>query len=150
MASNLLTVKEVAERLGISERQLREMARAGTLPASKHAGRWLIEAASVENVRPLRRLGPKRVRGRLAEGAAVEDFTHRLLGGGRLISPFQRRGAQTAEAEAIEHQLDPSSLADDTARLPAGLKGRARAAQAKALEHLEQRLNKPHPPERSI
>jgi excisionase family DNA binding protein len=155
MAGELLSIKEVAERLGMSESQLRELARRGKLPASKHAGRWLIQAAAVENVRPFKALGPRRVRGRLAEDASLDDLTHRLLRrGGRVVSPLRHRGQQTAEraaeAEAIEHQLGPSLLGERAGALPPGPKGRIRAAQSKNLEHLEKRLDKPHPPERSI
>ena len=149
-----LSIRECAERLGMSESQLRELARQGKLAASKHAGRWLVESASVENIRPLRTLGPRRVRGRLAESVALDDFTHRLLRKGTVSADPVRHGvpsrALAAESEAIEHQLHPGIRGDTAARLPSGLKGRARAAQGKALEHLEERLDKAHPPERSL
>ena len=149
-----LSIRECAERLGMSESQLRDLARQGKLAASKHAGRWLVESASLENVRPLRSLGPRRVRGRLAEGVALDDLTHRLLGKGTVAAVPLPRGrasrALAAETEAIEHQLRPGIRGAAATPLPAGLKGRARAAQGKALEHLEERLDKPHPPERSL
>ena len=152
--SRLLSIREVADLLGMSEGQLRELARQGKLPASKQSGRWLVESAGVENVRPLRSLGPKRARGRLAEGVALDDFTNRLLHKGPVASDPHRRGHQSAamaaETEAIEHQLHPGTLGEAATPLPPGLKGRARAAQGKALEHMEQRLDKPHPPERSL
>ena len=150
----LLSIRECAEQLGMSESQLRDLARQGKLPASKHAGRWLVESAGVENVRPLRSLGPKRVRGRVAESVAMDDLTHRLLRKGTVASEPRRRGHQTAgltaESEAIDHQLHPGTLGEAPTPLPPGLQGRARAAQGKALEHMEQRLDKPHPPERSM
>ncbi|HVA24298.1 MAG TPA: helix-turn-helix domain-containing protein [Chloroflexota bacterium] len=153
-AGRLLSIREVAALLGMAEGQLRELARLGKLPATKQAGRWLVESAGVENVRPLRSLGPKRVRGRLAEGVALDDLTHRLLHKGPVASDPRRRGHQpaalAAESEAIEHQLHPGRLGETATPLPPGLKGRARAAQGKALEHMEERLDKPHPPERSL
>ena len=152
--SRLLSIRECAERLGMSEMQLRELARQGKLPASKQAGRWVVDSGEIENVRPLRRPGPKRVRGRLAEGVALDDLTHRLLHKGTVASDPARRGHQplalAAESEAIEHQLHPGIVGDAAMPLPPGIKGRARAAQGKALEHMEERLDKPHPPERSL
>lgn len=153
-ATGLLSIRECADRLGISEKQLRELARQGKLPASKQAGRWLVESAAIDNIRPLRSAGPKRIRGRLAEGVASDDFTRRLAHRVPVASDPTRRGhveaARAAETEAIEHQLHPSTFGTDLAPLPPGLKGKARAAQGKALEHMEELLDKPHPPERSL
>lgn len=153
MADRLLTIRECAEKLGISQSQLRELARQGQLPASKQAGRWLVQASAIENITPLKR-GVRRVRGRLAEAVALDDLTHRLLGRGKVVSAPTRRGNTTperaAEAAAIQHQLDPASRHREPVAVPQGLKGRARAAQSKNLEHLEDRLDKPHPPERSL
>ena len=153
MTDSLLTIRECAEKLGLSEGQLREMARTGRLPANKQAGRWLVQAAALEKVTPLRK-GVRRVRGRLAEGTSLDDMTHRLLGRGTVVAdptrPGKRSAAAVAEAVAVEHQLDPTSRGHDTAALPPGMKGKARAAQSKALQHMEQRLDKPHPPERSL
>ncbi|HEX6511106.1 MAG TPA: helix-turn-helix domain-containing protein [Chloroflexota bacterium] len=150
----LLSIRQVAERLGMTEDHLRELARTGKLPASKHGGRWLVEAAAADNVRLLHGAGPRRVRGRLAEGVALDDFTNRLTGRGMVVSPPRRRhrlnAAQAAEATAIDRQLHPGSSGGEPAQLPPGIKGRARAAQRKALDHLEQRIEKPHPPERSL
>ena len=153
MTDGLLTIRQCADKLGISEAQLRKMARSCRLPAEKHAGRWLVQAAALEKVTPIRR-GVRRVRGRIAEGTSLDDLTHRLLGRGTVVSdprrPGKRSAAALAEAAAIDHQLDRASRGHDTADLPLGLKGKARAAQSKALEHLEERLDKPHIPERSL
>ena len=154
MTDGLLSIRECADRLGMSERQLRELARLGKLPASKHAGRWLVSLADAEQARAQRSLGPRRVRGRVAETAALDDLTHRLLHRGTVVaarSPHGREAAApAAEREAIEHQLHPGQVGEARQRLPDGIQGRARAAQGKALEHMEERLDQPHPPERSL
>ncbi|HLQ35711.1 MAG TPA: helix-turn-helix domain-containing protein [Chloroflexota bacterium] len=125
----LLTIRECAERLGMTEGQLRELARKGKLPASKQAGRWLVQSAELDTFRPVRRLAPAtKKRARLAEGVAVDDMIHQLLHKGLSVTPPASKQQQA----------------------PATVKERARAAQGKALEHLEQRLDKPHPPERSL
>jgi excisionase family DNA binding protein len=148
----LLSIREVADLLGMSERQLRELARQGKLPATKQAGRWLVEAAAAEQVRPPQRLSPRRARGLVAESAALDDMTHRLLHKGTVAADPARRvpEALVAESKAIERQLHAGVVGESATPLPPGLKGRARAAQGKALEHLEERLDKPHPPERSL
>lgn len=153
MDEQLLTIRECAAKLGLSESQLREMARTGRLPANKQAGRWLVQAAALDKVTTLQP-GARRIRGRVAEGVSLDDMTHRLLGRGRVASPPTRRGkaspAASAEAAAIEHQIDPTSRGRESAPLPPGVQGKARAAQRKNLEHMEQRLDRPHAPERSL
>ena len=125
----LLSIRECAERLGMSEGQLRELARKGKLPASKHAGRWLVQAGALEGIRPARRITPAtKKRAQLAEGVAVDDMIHQMLHKGLAVTP-------------------PASAKQ---KAPATVKERARVAQGKALEHMEQRLDKPHPPERSL
>lgn len=149
-----LSIRECSERLGMTEKQLRELARQGKLLAAKRAGRWLVEPAALENIRPLRSLSPKRLRGRLAEGTSLDDLTHRLLHKGTVAADPARHGGEpralAAESEAIEHQLHPGVVGQPVTPLSSGMKGRARAAQGKALEHLEEWLDKPHPPERSL
>jgi excisionase family DNA binding protein len=43
-----LTVKQVAERIGISESAVRERIRNGLLHANKWQGRWYVEAAEID------------------------------------------------------------------------------------------------------
>jgi|GEM_PF-4855022 excisionase family DNA binding protein len=129
MASELLSIKEVAERLSMSEAQLRELARTGKLPATKQAGRWLVQATDLEGFRPVRRLsGATKRRARLSEGLAVDDMARRLMHKGTAVTPRAPR----------------------TAKLPPTMKERARVAQTKEIELMKERLEKPHPPERSI
>jgi len=124
----LLTLREVAEQLGMSAAQLRELARQGKLPASKDAGRWLVEAGAVDSIMPLKRVPSRPIRGRMAQATSLDDMTHRLLHRGTVVSRPAPAG---------------------TAR-PKGVQQKARVAQAEALEHLEERLQEPHAPERSI
>src|SRR5579883_1666885 len=99
MTDGLLTIRQCADKLGISEAQLRKMARSCRLPAEKHAGRWLVQAAALEKVTPIRR-GVRRVRGRIAEGTSLDDLTHRLLGRGTVVSDPRRPGKRSAAALA--------------------------------------------------
>lgn len=124
----LLSLREVAEQMGMSPAQLRELARQGKLPASKHAGRWLVEAADLPAIQPLRRVSRRPIRGRLAQTVALDHMTNRLL----------HHGATASEPNR------------STPARPASLSGKAHVAQGEALEHLEERLQQPHPPERSI
>jgi hypothetical protein len=150
----LLSLSDVAAQLGMSAQQLRSMCRKGQLPAEKHAGRWLVQASDVPKVSPLRRLAPLRARGRVAEGAALDDMTHQLLHRGTVVSRRARRGRQSAAglaaSDAIDNQLDGGQPAPPSLPMPAGLAGKARKAQRKALEHMQDRRNRPHPPERSL
>ena len=127
-SQQLLTLRQVAEQMGMAPAQLRELARQGKLPASKHAGRWLVVAADVPSIKPLPRVSPRPMRGRLAQTAALDDMTHRLMHRGTIASEPTR----------------------GTAARPRDIAQKARAAQSEALEHLEERLHEPHAPERSI
>jgi excisionase family DNA binding protein len=154
-ADGLLSIRECADRLGMTESQLRELARKGKLPASKHAGRWLVARQALDDFHPARKLTPAtKARARVAEGVALDDMTHQLLGRGTVVSePAARRRLSpeaAAEAAALRHQLHPTEADGGSLPLPTGLKGRARGAQREALEHLQERLDKPHPPERSL
>jgi hypothetical protein len=154
-ATGQLSIRECAARLGMTEGRLRNLARQGKLPASKSAGRWLVLAADLETFRPMRRLMPAtRARARTAEGAALDDMTHQLLHRGTVVSDPARKRVLTpglaAESTALRHQLHPQDADGGSLPLPAGVKGRAREAQREALEHLQERLDKPHPPERSL
>jgi excisionase family DNA binding protein len=152
MEERLLTIRECAQKLGVSESQLRELARQGKLPANKQAGRWLVLSSAIENVTPLR--GIRRVRGRVAESTSLLDLSHRLHGRGTVVSQPKRRGKispeRAAESAAIDHQIDPESIRREPVTLPRGIKGKARAAQSRNLDLLEERLGKPHAPERSL
>jgi len=147
MTDQLLTLRQVAERLGVSPGQLRELARTGRLPANKQAGRWLVEAAALDS---LALPGGRRQRARVAQGMVLEDMAHRLHGRGAIVSePVRgkpRTRAMAAEAEALDHQLGVGG-GDG---LPAAGVARSRQAQQKNLANLEQRSQKPHTPERSI
>ncbi len=153
MTDRLLTIRECAAKLGMSESQLRELARQGKLPASKQAGRWMVESTALDKVMPIRR-GIRPVRGRIAESTSLQDLGHRLLGRGTVVSRPKPSGSVTkervAETTAIDHQIDPKSIRREPIGLPEGIKGKARAAQSKNLDSLEERLGKPHPPERSL
>ena len=150
----LLSLREVAERLGISVDQLRDMCRRGTLPAQKHGGRWLVQAADVPPATALQKAGPRRVRGRIAEGVALDDMTHQLLHRGTAVASPKRSARlspeRAAAAAAIDRQLEPNSADRSSLPLPAGVKGRARQAQRKVLEHMQERMDGPRAPERSI
>jgi len=123
----VLSIAEAAARLGMSPARLRELARQGKLPASKHAGRWLVESAGIETFeRPP--AAARRERAVMAEGVALSDMEHALHGRGTVVSE-PVRGAVPA---------------------PTTIKARARAAQQKNLQSLQERLEKPHVPERSI
>jgi excisionase family DNA binding protein len=126
-SSGLLSIAEAAAQLGMTPGRLRELARQGKLPASKHAGRWLIEAAGLATLE-LPALLRRRERAVMAEGVAVADMEHLLHGRGTIVSEPQR----------------------GTPPAPRSLQGRARAAQEKNLESMRERLEKPVVPERSI
>jgi len=126
-SSGLLSIAEAAARLGITPGRLRDLARQGKLPASKHAGRWLVESANLEQLE-LPATPRKRERAVMAEGVAVADMEHLLHGRGTIVSEPQR----------------------GTPPAPRTVQGRARAAQEKNLESLQERLVKPQVPERSI
>lgn len=121
MSEPLLTLREAAERMGLSVARLRDLARKGQLPASKHAGRWLVE---VEALQPIP-ISSQAGRAHGAESAALND----------LASHLQHRGVVVSEAKA-----QPGRTVAE----------RAHSAQAEALDHLQQRLDKPQVPERSI
>ncbi|HEU0169735.1 MAG TPA: helix-turn-helix domain-containing protein [Chloroflexota bacterium] len=126
-SSGLVSIAEAAAQLGMTPGRLRELARQGKLPASKHAGRWLVEAAGLATLE-LPALSKKRERAVMAEGVAVADMEHLLHGRGTIVSEPQR----------------------GTPPAPRSLQGRARAAQEKNLESMRERLEKPVVPERSI
>ncbi|MBV8086459.1 MAG: helix-turn-helix domain-containing protein [Chloroflexi bacterium] len=125
-SSGLLSIAEAAARLGMTPARLRDLARQGKLPASKHAGRWLVESATLEQLEVPG--AKKRERAVMAEGVAVSDMEHLLHGRGTIVSEPQR----------------------GTPAAPRTVQGRARAAQEKNLESLQERLVKPQIPERSI
>jgi excisionase family DNA binding protein len=52
--SEVMSVREAAQRLGISERAVREMAAAGRLDAVKRSGSWWLNVRAVERERRLR------------------------------------------------------------------------------------------------
>lgn len=65
-----LTIRQTADRLGKSERQVRYMIQQGSLPARKDGGRWVIDASDV-TVSPGQKQAAERRDDRLR--AAVED-----------------------------------------------------------------------------
>jgi len=150
MAEPLLSLREVADRLGLSPAQLRQLARQGKLPASKHAGRWLVELADLDKVAPPGVSPATRGRARVAEATALSDFEHRLHGGGAVVSePRQsdlRPAAAIQESAAVDRQLGLG----DASVPPVARKERVRDAQRKNLEALRDRIEKPATPERSI
>ena len=56
---NLLTTKDVAERLGVSVRRVHALIKAGRLPAQKYGRDYLIDEKSLELVKE-RRIGRPR------------------------------------------------------------------------------------------
>ena len=144
-SSSLISLREAAERLGMSTAQLRELARQGRLPASKHAGRWLVESGSLAEFEP-----PQRRRAREAQGRALADIEHGLRGHGALVGEPVRSRPQSRAAAAARAALDEQLGL--TTRSDAAQAGGSpvRQAQRRNLEALAERLDKPHPPERSI
>jgi excisionase family DNA binding protein len=57
--SELLSVREAADRLGLSEQAIRQMAASGRLDGLKRSGRWWLDARAVERERR-HRAGPGR------------------------------------------------------------------------------------------
>lgn len=56
----LLRTREVAERLTVSERQVRDMAQREEIPAIKIGGEWRFEPGAIEHWLATQRSGPQK------------------------------------------------------------------------------------------
>jgi len=78
----LVTLPLVAERLGITPEQLRELARRGELPAGLDIGHLLVEEVQPVEVQPLSEqlvAGTTRQRARMAQRVALDHLFERLV-----------------------------------------------------------------------
>jgi excisionase family DNA binding protein len=105
-AADVITLEEVAARLGIGRNQAYEAVQTGKIPALRFGRRWLIpRARSTANWRSHRRrwrkgrLSDSR-RGGDADGAADELHSAAQMRGRRVSSPGSKRKQETAGQKA--------------------------------------------------
>jgi hypothetical protein len=79
-APKLLSLSEIAERLGVSIEQLQELARRGELPHELHIGRALVEVVQPPGIRPEHLVpGSVRYKARKAQRVALQHYMERLF-----------------------------------------------------------------------
>ena len=153
-----LTLRQVADRLGLSLSSLRRRVASGEFPAEKLHGKWSMQLHDVHEIetRPAKAPRSGKIRAQLAESESLGHLQGRLRRQGALTSApipagsLESRGRR-AERAALEHQLNPGAGEPSApAAVARGKQQRARLAERESLDDFLNRPSRPEPRERTI